>query len=59
MVKKLKSKFILTNYQLELLKELLKQKNMPMKDYIEEYNQYQLTIHYGHHDGVKKVARYS
>ena len=44
MVTKLKAKFILVDYKLELFKRLqnLKQKDMSMKDYTEEF--YKLTI---------------
>ena len=48
MVTKLKAKFIPTDYELELFKKLqnLKQKDMTVKDYIEEF--YKLTIQSGH-----------
>ena len=44
MVTKLKAKFILVDYELELFKRLqnLKQRDMTVKDYTEEF--YKLTI---------------
>ena len=58
MLTKLKAKFIPTDYELELFKKLqnLKQKDMTMKDYIEEF--YKLTIQSGHRELSKeKVAQ--
>ena len=48
MVTKLKAKFIPVDYEIELFKRLqnLKQKDMTMKDYREEF--YKLTIQFGH-----------
>ena len=59
MVTKLKAKVIHTNYELELFKKLqnLKQKDMTVKDYIEEF--YMLTIWSGHRELSKEmVAQY-
>ena len=59
MVTKLKAKFIPTDYELELFKRLqnLKQKDMSVKDYIEEF--YKLTIRSRHRELSKeKVALY-
>ena len=59
MVTKLKAKFILADYEIELFKRLqnLKQKDMTVKDYTEEF--YKLTIRSGHRELSKeKVARY-
>ena len=59
MVRKLKSKFLPKDYQLNIFKQLhdLKQKGMTVKEYIEEF--YKLNIRAGHvEDDVKKVARY-
>ena len=53
------AKFIHIDYELELFKKLqnLKQKDMTMKDYTEEF--YKLTIRSGHRELSKeKVARY-
>ena len=57
MLTKLKATFILVDYELELFKKLqnLKQKDMTMKDYIEEF--YKLTIRSRHRELLKeKVA---
>ena len=59
MVTKLKAKFIPADYELELFKKLqnLKQKDMTMKDYTEEF--YRLTIRSAHRELSKdKVAQY-
>ena len=59
MVTKLKAKFILTNYKLELFKRLhnLKQKDMNMKYYTKEF--YKLTIWSRHRELSKeKIDRY-
>ena len=59
MVKKVKKKFPLTNYQVGLLRKMqnLKQKDMTVKEYIEEF--YRLDIKSGHVDeDVEKIARY-
>ena len=56
---KLKAMFIPSDYELELFKRLhnLKQKDMTVKDYIEEF--YKLTIRSGHRELSKeKVAWY-
>ena len=56
---KLRAKFILVDYELELFKRLqnLKHKDMTMKYYTKEF--YKLTIHFGHRElSKKKVARY-
>ena len=54
MLTKLKVKFILANYELELFKRFsnLKQKDISMKDYTEEF--YKLTIWYGHRELPKE-----
>ena len=54
MVTKLKAKFIPADYELELFKRLqnLKQKDMTMKDYIEEF--YKLTIRSGQKNCQRK-----
>ena len=57
MVTKLKAKFIPADYELELFKKLqnLKQKDMTVKDYTEEF--YKLTIRSGNRELSKeKVA---
>ena len=59
MVTKLKAKFILVDYELELFKKLqnLKQKGMPIKDYTKEF--YKLIIQSGHRELSKeKLVRY-
>ena len=59
MVTKLKAKFIPIDYELELFKRLqnLKQKDMVVKDYTEEFNM--LTILSRHKELSKEnVARY-
>ena len=59
MVNKIKKKFLTTNYQVNLLRKMssLKQKNMSVKDNIEEF--YRLDIIYGHVDNeIENVARY-
>ena len=57
MVAKLKDRFIPANYEIDLFKKLqnLKQKDMTVKDYTEEF--YKLTIWSGHRELSKeKVA---
>ena len=59
MVNKVKNKFLLVDYQVSLLRKIqnLKQKDMTMKEYIEEF--YRLDIKSGHVDhDVEKIARY-
>ena len=59
MVTKLKAKFIPKDYELEFFRRLqnLKQKDMSVKDYIEEF--YKLTIRSRHRELSKeKVAQY-
>ena len=59
MVNKIEKKFLPANYQVNFLRRMqnLKQKEMSIKDYIEEF--YRLDIRYGHvDDEIEKVARY-
>ena len=59
MVNKVKNKFLPTHYQVNLLRKMqnLKQKDMTMKEYTEEF--YRLDIRSGHmDDDVEKIARY-
>ena len=59
MVNKVKKKFLPANYQVSLLRKMqnLKQKDMIVKEYIEEF--YRLDIRFGHvDDDVEKIARY-
>ena len=59
MVNKVKKKFLLFNNQVSLLRKMqnLKQKNMTVKEYTEEF--YRLDIRSEHmDDDVEKIARY-
>ena len=59
MVNKVKKKFLPSDYQVSLLRKMqnLRQKDMTVKDYIEEL--YRLDIKYGHvDDDVEKTVRY-
>ena len=59
MVNKVKNKFLPIDYQVSLLRKMqnLKQKDMTMKEYTEEF--YRLDIRSGHvDDDVEKIARY-
>ncbi|MDF3675367.1 hypothetical protein, partial [Enterobacter hormaechei] len=59
MVKKVKKKFLLFDYQVSLLRKMqnLKQNDMTMKEYTEEF--YRLYIRSRHvDDDVEKIARY-
>ena len=58
-VSKVKKKFLPVDYQVSLLRKMqnLKQKDMTMKEYTEEF--YRLGIRFGHvDDDVEKIARY-
>ena len=57
MVNEIKKKFLPTDYQVNLLRRMqnLKEKDMSMKDYIEEF--YRLDIRSGHvDDEVEKIS---
>jgi len=59
MVNKVKNKFLLTDYQVSLLRKMqnLRQRDMSVKEYTEEF--YRLDIKVGHvHDDIEKIARY-
>ena len=59
MVNKVKKKFLPADYQVNLLRKMqnLKQKDMTMKEYTEEF--YRLDIRSGHvDDDVEKIVRY-